>query len=318
MYRSTSSVVLPLIVGAVLSVVPDVADSQATQTRTGSIVMRVLGAEDNVRFFVDGKQVATQERTASWYAAEAVVDVPAGEHTVEAQFRTPDSGNEGEWNQLSTREPLIVTPGSVTQLDADVKRNASGNPGDAGRYFRVKTTQPSRGAAPLTATAPSRSAPVSTPEATGAVNGGASESKSSTAAVGVAAVPTITIVGNDVISDGKPASAAPDPLADVVAEGLVNDTPTVAELPAPPGEIALVQSGRVEVSFLVQSVPPGADASLDGKLVGKTPLHVKLDPRLDHLLSVARIGCESIVQLLATDAWRAGRPPQALVHLDCK
>ena len=62
MYRSTSSVVLPLIVGAVLSVVPDVADSQATQTRTGSIVMRVLGAEDNVRFFVDGKQVATQER----------------------------------------------------------------------------------------------------------------------------------------------------------------------------------------------------------------------------------------------------------------
>lgn len=314
MHRSTSSsFVLALIVGAALDVVPDAADSQATQTRTGSIVMRIVGAGDNVRFFVDGKQVAARKRTASWYAAQASVEVQVGEHWVEAQFRTPSSGNDGDWNQLSIREPLLVTPGSVMRLEADVSRAGSGKPEDTPRYFHVSTT-PSSGAAPLAATS-------STVAAAGAATGGASVESSAgvppAAAAEVDAVPTITIIGTEVLSDGKTASGATNPL-DVGTGEFRYDAPTVAELPPPPDEIALVQAGRIEISFLVQSVPPGAEASLDGKLVGKTPMHVQLDPRLDHLLSVAHAGCETVVQLLATDAWRAGRSPQALVHLDCK
>jgi len=312
MDRSTSSsFVLCLIVGAVLGVVPEAADSRATPTPTGSIVMRVLGAGDNVRFFVDGKQVAARKRNASWYAAQAVVEVPVGEHKAEAQFRT--AGNDGEWNQLTTREPVLVTPGSVTRLDADVSRAGSGK-GDIVRYFHVSTTQPKSDAASLTATS-------STVAAAGAATGEAAVESSAgvppAAADEVAAVPTITIVGTEVLSDGKAPSDATNPL-DIGTGEFLYDEPTVAELAPPADEVALVQPGRIEVSLLVQSDPPGAEASLDGKLVGTTPLHVKLDPRLDHLLSVARDGCESIVQLLATDAWRAGRPPQALLRLDCK
>jgi len=307
MYRSTSpSFLLTLIVGAVLGVFPDAADSQSTQTRTGSIEMRIVGAGDDVRFFVDGKQVASRKRTASWYAAQAVVEVPAGEHKVEAQFRPPGRDTDGEWSRLSTREPLVVTPGAVVRLEADVRSAGSGKPEDTGRYFHVSTT-PGSGAASLAATS-----------STVAAAGASVEADVPPPAAGeVASVPTITIIGTEVLSDGTTASATTDPLDRGTGE-FRYDAPTVAELPPPPDGIAIVQAGRIEISFLVQSVPPGAEASLDGQLVGKTPLHVKLDPRRDHLLSVAHAGCESIVQLLATDEWRAGRSPQALMHLDCK
>jgi hypothetical protein len=113
------------------------------------------------------------------------------------------------------------------------------------------------------------------------------------------------------------ASVAPlDPLD--VGPGLTNDTPAVTEMQVPAGElVAIDAAGAIAVSFLVQSEPPDAQVSLDGRTVGRTPLRLKLDPRVDHLLTVERKGCESVVQLIATEAWRSGRSPQALVRLAC-
>ena len=276
--------VLLLIVGAVLGAASDsagAADPQETQTGTGTIEMGILGATDDVRVFVDGKLVGSRQRTASSDAAQAQIEVPAGEHKAIAYLRTPARGNVGEWIQLSTREPLLVTPGSVTRLEADVSRVGSGKPEDTVRYFRVSTPQLTSGATFSTAAA--GAAPASVEDTVPPATAGA--------VAAVAAVPTITIRGSEVLSDGK---TAPRPASSAATDR------------------------RLEVSLLVQSDPPGAETSLDGKLVGVTPLHVQLDPRLDHVLTVGHVGCESIVQLLAADAWRAGRSQQAFVKLDCK
>jgi hypothetical protein len=57
------------------------------------IEMAVVGAGDNVRFFVDGKQVAARKRTVSWHPCLAAVDVPGGEHVAEARFRIAGRGS---------------------------------------------------------------------------------------------------------------------------------------------------------------------------------------------------------------------------------
>jgi hypothetical protein len=110
-------------------------------------------------------------------------------------------------------------------------------------------------------------------------------------------------------------SAALGAAAGAAAATLVaSDAPSVPETtpettPAAP---------RLEVSFLVDSDPPGATVTLDGKNVGQTPVRVPLDPRTDHLLVIDRQGCESVVQLLATEAWRNGRSAQTRVRLQCQ
>ena len=286
--RSSTSLffVLPLIVGAVLGAASDTAraaDPQETQTGTGTIEMGILGATEDVRFFVDGKLVGTRKRTDSSHVARAQVEVPVGEHKAVAYLRTPARGDVGEWIQLSTREPLLVTPGSVTRLEADVSRVGSGKPEDTVRYFQVSPPQPTSGAGFSTAAAGAAPARASVEDTVPPATAGA--------VAAVPAVPTITIRGTEVLSDGKTAPR--------LASSAATDRP-------------------LEVSLLVQSDPPGAETSLDGKLVGVTPLHVQLDPRLDHVLTVGHVGCESIVQLLAADAWRAGRSQQTLVQLDCK
>ena len=54
----------------------------------------------------------------------------------------------------------------------------------------------------------------------------------------VASVPTITIIGTEVLSDGTTASATTDPLDGGTGE-FRYDAPTVAELPPPPGSPSL-------------------------------------------------------------------------------
>ena len=229
-----------------------------------------------------------------------------------------------------------MTPGSVTRLYANVRHVGDT---ESVLYFESHPQPAGRAATSrITTAAPSPAVPVATQETADAAKEAAGESEPNTIAAPSAAtgsgsvesspggeavaVPTIAIHGTEVLSNGReagpqPASAATDPL-DVGTSGLPNDAPKVSEVAPPPDETPLVQPTRIEIAFLVKSVPSGAEIALDGKLLGKTPLHVALDPRVDHLITVGHEGCESVVQLLATDAWRAGRSAQTLVRLDCK
>jgi hypothetical protein len=105
---------------------------------------------------------------------------------------------------------------------------------------------------------------------------------------------------------------------------LQNDVPVVADIAAATAAVPVAAAvaastpAALAVSLLVQSEPAGADVALDGKVVGKTPVSVALDPRLDHLLTLEHKGCSSVVQLVATDSWRTGRSPEVMARLDCK
>src|SRR5262245_23936972 len=95
MHRNTLfSSLLTLIVFAGLGVAHRPAHAQTPRptTDTGSIEMGVVGAADDVRFFIDGKQIPARERTVSWYPCLAAVNVPGGEHVAEAQFRIAGRG----------------------------------------------------------------------------------------------------------------------------------------------------------------------------------------------------------------------------------
>jgi hypothetical protein len=99
----------------------------------------------------------------------------------------------------------------------------------------------------------------------------------------------------------------------LAAEVLGSEVSLAPLVPGEPGP-----RPELQVMLLVETDPAGADVSLDETHLGKTPLRIRLDPRVDHLLQVEREGCEARVQLLEAQEWKAGRSPKVVQRLDCR
>ena len=120
-----------------------------------------------------------------------------------------------------------------------------------------------------------------------------------------AASPTNADLGLPVAASGAAAAAAP------LSAG---SSASFAPAPTP---YTLEGSEEFGITVQIESVPSGAQVSVDEQVVGQTPVQVRMDPRADHIIEFAYDGCGDYVRLLSSTSWREGRSTTVQVQLYC-
>ena len=118
-------------------------------------------------------------------------------------------------------------------------------------------------------------------------------------AVGTSAVPAATALGV-----GAAAALLPEDAAE--------ETAAVEQAP-----YTLEGSEEFGITVVIESVPSGAQVTIDEQSVGTTPVQVRMDPRADHIVEFEYDGCGDYVRLLCSTSWREGRDTTVQVQLYC-
>lgn len=312
--RTTAGLCIPLVLAALCGCAgtpPPFEDIETGRTEVGTLEVGILGAAGEVQFEVDGKRVETADGWSWWKDARLVRELPAGPHAVEARFRVGRFEGHALWSRVVTRHPVVIEPGRRTRLSADLRGASTDPPEERVFVFAVDPPRPSGAEALVIEGQPSTSlVPVDVrlawfdPQLVAELAPGDAPQIQLVALPpgGPVAPDAITIHGKQVLAGGRrPPPGKPR-----------TDRGTHAGVHVDPS------TGAVEVFVLVESRPSGANVSLDDSYVGRTPIRVRLDPRIDHLLQVERPGCEPRVQLLSTADWKTGRSPRILQELDCQ
>ena len=102
------------------------------------------------------------------------------------------------------------------------------------------------------------------------------------------------------------------------------EVPAQEELPPPSTTAPAVAAGasagsgaHATVMVLLETEPEGAQVSVDDQAAGATPLRVRLDPTVDHVVQFSRDGCSNHVRFLSAAGWEKGRSPTLHVQLEC-
>lgn len=276
---------------------------------------RVLGAPGAVEFYLDGRRVRSADDWSWWQDARLVLELPPGIHALEARYRTGRFEGRALWNRVLAREPVRLEAGRTTRLLADLRREWTGVAEERVAYFQVREPVPPDAGGELEserAAFSTRDVPVDArlawlePGMTwqALVAGEPWVPLTPEPAGGRLAAEQITIRGREVLAGRR---AGPP------------GVPSARAVRGPAAEAAPARApGSVEVTVLLESEPPGAHVAVDDRYLGRAPLRVRLDPRADHLVQMEREGCDTHVQLLATDGWRRGRSPRLVVELDCR
>jgi hypothetical protein len=132
-----------------------------------------------------------------------------------------------------------------------------------------------------------------------------------------------------------PTTAAGAPSADTVTEkpstestsavGLAAiEVPAQEELPPASTTAPAVAAGasagsgaHATVMVLLETEPAGAQVTVDDQAAGATPLRVRLDPTVDHVVQFSRDGCSDHVRFLSAAGWEKGRSTTLHVQLEC-
>jgi len=276
-------------------------DAVAPKAEPGSIEAHVLGAPSEVRFYLNGKRQKRGLQGSTFRDTRLALDLPPGTYRLEARFRIGEFEGRKLECRVSCLEPLRVRAGEHVRLRADMRRDWSNPSEDRVSYFQSSAAATevasevsghSTQEIPVAVNLP----PHVSAEKYAGMRSEMSPSGTNSAGDGQRTPDAITIRGRDVLDDGQPA-----PVAGAESSSQVQ-----------------IGAGGVEVSLQVESDPPGAQASVDGKALGNTPLRVTLDPRVDHVLQFDRDGCETKLQLLGTSEWQEGRSPRVVAKLDCR
>lgn len=270
---------------------------------TGTLEITVLGSTGPLEYFLDGAKLVG----ASSHGADSRVEwaLPPGTYRIEGRYRIGRFELRALRSHIRTRHPVRVDANRTTRLRADVRRLPSDVPEETVHYFRVDEPRdeermalesPSTGDVPIETPWPSvdRSRALADPLER-------YEADLVPAPDGGRVVPEqISIRGTEVVIGGRRWG-------------------TGRPRPTPPADDTAVGSApRPEVTLLVQSVPPGAHASLGEQYLGRTPLRVRVDPTRDHVFYFEREGCTEQVQLVDVASWKNGRAPAVSVRLDCR
>jgi hypothetical protein len=119
------------------------------------------------------------------------------------------------------------------------------------------------------------------------------------------------------------AKTATEPASNVGLAAIEN--PAQEELPPPSTTAPAVAAGAsagsgahvTVVTVLLETEPPGAQVSVDDQAAGTTPLRVRLDPTVDHVVEFSRNGCSDHVRFLSAAGWEKGRSTTLHVQLEC-
>ena len=276
-----------------------------------------MGADGDVSFFVDGKQVRTVDGWSWWKDARLVLELPEGEHEIEARFSIGRfEGRELE-SRIVSRELIPIEAGRRTRLVADLRGQWTDPPEERLFTFQVMVP-PARRAIDLTEVAGPTTEQVPVDVRLAWLDPGLVAELEGASEPDIPLVlqpkggrlaPTqITIRGDEVLAGGR-RPAPGTPRATMIEGGGGSTTRALAGAPF---------SGDAAIVLQVETEPAGAHASLDDAYLGRTPLRVRLDPRVDHVLQLEREGCETRVQLLGSMEWKVGRSPRVVQRLECR
>jgi hypothetical protein len=296
---------------------PPFENVESGRSDAGTLEARVVGAGGDVSFFVDGEKVRTVDGWSWWKDARLVHELAAGTHAVEARFSMGRFAGRELSSRIVTREQIPIEAGRRTRLVADLRGEWTDPPEERVFTFQVMPPRTREQVDLAGGTGPTtEQVPVEVRLAW--LDPGLVSELEGAAGPDVPLVPLpeggplapaqITIRGDEVVAaarrppPGRPRTSAPQ-------SGAASTLRSLAASPPP---------GDTEVVLLVETEPAGAHASLDDAYLGRTPVRVRLDPRIDHVLQLEREGCETRVQLLASTDWKTGRSPRVVQRLECR
>jgi hypothetical protein len=312
----------------------------------GTLVVRVDGHPRDIEYFINGIHIDPEEEIEWWNEARLQVQLRPGFYRVEAGFRVRGFAGEENVYRIATSQPVEVRAGGVTRLLAELDKNFRGVPRSKLTLFREVTEEvPAKPATDTSAhageaphPAPSKAAgtavvnPPGVPEALdtheapdaphvlvlrGGEHGVRIESADGGPEMRVSGG-TIVIRGTEVSVEGSAASiASTEPI------GL----PAVVDLHeedlAPPSEVEVavieapaIASSSPLLTVLLRSEPSAARVRVNDRDVGTTPVRVRLDPTVDHVVYFEHADCDH-VQLLRAASWERGRSSTIAVKMDC-
>ncbi len=272
----------------------------------GRLIVIVLGTPRDIEYAVNGVRIQAEPEIAWWKDARLDLRLRPGRYELEATYRARAFAGDKTLYRLASPEPVDVRAGETTYVAAKIHKDWRGAPDRAVTDFAEVTA---RELAVLVASV-TGVPPTSPPSVTATAAG-------SLAVSDPAAPPAATsiVIRGDTImpADG---SALPD------STETAQDSPPAAALglpdaSPPPAQDLLAPSGRPTVAMQLVSEPSGARVVVDENALGTTPLEIRVDPTLDHVVRFELDGCSDHVRLLSAAGWEQGRSSKLSIRLEC-
>lgn len=311
----------------------------------GTLVARVDGHPRDIEYSINGVRIDPEEEIEWWNDARLRIDLQPGFYRVEAEYHVRGFAGDTNVYRIATSEPVQVRTGHVTRLVANLEKDFRGVPRAKVTLFRRELDEPRRtDAAPEAREELVQGDPDSPNEVTTTmgssdafdspdvlvIRGGSDGSDSVVRIESADGAPvrggssgTIVIHGSNVSGDGYSLGGVPTsepiglPAVVVYEEDLAPEThdevPVVDALVPESGDAL---GAPLHLTVLLRSDPSGARVRVDDRDVGTTPVRVRLDPTVGHVVQFETDDCDHI-RLLPAAGWERGRSSTIAVELDC-
>ena len=296
----------------------------------GTLVVAVLGYPRDIEYRVNGTRIQTDEPIAWWADARLELQLESGTYRVEGTYRVRAWSGDKTTARVETPTPVPIKTGATTYLLGELAKDWRGVPAAAVTPVRVvdaatfeRTVAAARPTAPEAAESAATAAEGvtilrGTPEGVQTETGPAANDDSN----------SIVIRGNQVLPPGTPesqppaaeaATTVPVPATDAT-QGAATDSTGLPSSAGPETQALLSPGASAPHTLTVrlESDPSGARAFVDDADVGVTPIEVRIEPTVDHVIRFERAGCSDHVRFLSAAGWETGRSTRIVARLECQ
>ncbi len=282
----------------------------------GNLVAIVLGTPRDIEYAVNGVPIQAEPAIAWWKDARLDLELRPGRYKLEATYRARAFAGDTTPYRIASVEPANVRAGETTYVAAEIHKDWRGTPDRVVTDFRLVTA--SEFAALASSVAGMQAAGTQAVTASAAAAGSMADSNPAAAASSTAAT-SIVIRGNTILPPD--ASALPDESAAAMDSTTAAPSAQLGlpDASPPPAQdlLAVPSQERPTIALQLASEPSGARVAVDERVLGTTPLEVRVDPTQDHVVRFELDGCSDHVRLLSAAGWEQGRSSKLSIRLEC-
>lgn len=299
----------------------------------GTLVVSVMGYPRDIEYRVNGILIQPEEPIPWWTDARLELQLQSGTYRVEGTYRVRAFSGDKTTARVTTPTPVPIRTGETTYLLADLAKDWRGVPADDVTKFRIVDaatfTTHVAAARASTHTTPdtpgATAAPASAPEGVTILRGTPDGVDVETGPDASAGTTSIVIRGNEVLPPGSPPPPEIAPTSAVTAPQVSSDTLAAdasglppAAGPEPQALLAPGASAPRTLAVRLDSAPAGARVFVDDGEVGVTPIEVRLEPTVDHVIRFVHAACSDHVRFLSAAGWEKGRSTRIVATLECE